>query len=92
MDDQSSESYDSEEMEQKNATRALALRESGGLIEPLGDSMVNMGENLTRDNIREIKKMKREMVEPNLGGVAKNPNELLPKFEESKGGLGFESG
>ena len=54
--------------------------------------MVNMGENLTRDNIREIKKMKREMVEPNLGVAAKNPNELLPKFEESKGGKGGDSG
>ena len=28
--------------------------------------MVNMGENMTRDNIREMRKMKKEIVEPNL--------------------------
>ena len=28
--------------------------------------MVNMGENVVRDNIREIRKMKKEMVDPNL--------------------------
>ena len=49
--------------------------------------MVNMGENMTRDNIREMRKMKKEIVEPNLGSnedVSIGLDQLLPKVEESK--------
>lgn len=45
------------------------------------ESLVNMGENMTKNNIREIKKMRQEIVEPNLG---MGPAQLLPKVEESK--------
>ena len=80
------ESYDSEELHEKGAADAMALRASGGLILQDRDSMVNMGENLTKDNIRELRKMKREIVEPNLGTQTNKikASQLLPKVEESK--------
>ena len=65
----------------------MAIRASGKLIKPERDSLVNMGENLKKDNIKEIKRMKKEIVQPNLsprGGTQISTNELLPKFEESK--------
>lgn len=52
--------------------------------------MVNMGENMARDNMRELRKMRKEIVNPRLGS---NHNlavkDLLPKVqlnsnEESK--------
>ena len=87
----SEESYDSEDMLEKGATGAMALRDSSGLIQPERDSMVNMGENMNRDNMRELRKMKKEIVDPRLGS---NHNlaakDILPKVhvpaaqEESK--------
>ena len=61
------ESYDSEELNEKGTKDAMAFRASGSLIAPERDSMVNMGENMTKNNIRELRQMKREIVEPNLG-------------------------
>lgn len=61
--DSDDESYDSEEVLGKGTS---AIRASGGLIKPERESMVNMGENVIRDNIREIRKMKKEIVEPNF--------------------------
>ena len=89
MQDQqeSEESYDSEDMVQKGRAEMMAIRASGKLIKPERDSLVNMGENLKKDNIKEIKRMKKEIVQPNLsprGGTKISTNELLPKFEESK--------
>ena len=80
-----SSSYDSEEMIEKGTSDGMAIRVSGTLIEQERDSMPNMGENLIKDNIKEIKKMKKEMVEPNLG-INRNlhPKDILPKLEESK--------
>ena len=76
----SDESYDSEEMLERGATGAMALRDSSGLIQPERDSMVNMGENKNRDNMRELRKMKKEIVDPRLGS---NHNlaakDILPK-------------
>jgi ATP-dependent protease HslVU (ClpYQ) peptidase subunit len=56
----------------------LDIRANENLIPADRDSMVNMGENVTKDNIRELRKMKQEIVEPNLG---KGPTQLLPKVE-----------
>ena len=61
--------------------------------------MVNMGENMARDNMRELRKMRKEIVDPRLGS---NHNlavqDLLPKVinsnEESKvaaGGAGTDN-
>ena len=44
----------------------MAIRASGKLIKPERDSLVNMGENMKKDNIKEIKRMKKEIVQPNL--------------------------
>ena len=49
--------------------------------------MVNMGENMTRDNIREMRKMKKEIVEPNLDSqeeVKIGQTNFLPRVEETK--------
>lgn len=64
----------------------MAIRESDRMIGLTGESMVNMGENKKRGNMKELKKMKQEIVEPNLGPGTKNikKGELLPKFEEKK--------
>ena len=64
----------------------MAIRESNNLIDVTGDSMVNMGENLKKDNIKELKKMKNEIVDPKIGKATKDIklNELLPKFEKNK--------
>ena len=87
----SDESYDSEEMLEKGATEAMALRDSSGLIQPERDSLVNMGENKNRDNMRELRKMKKEIVDPRLGSnLNLAAKDLLPKVnvpsvpEESK--------
>ena len=65
----SEESYDSEELLQKGANGVMAIRDSGaGLLQLERDSMVNMGENMTKDNIRELRKMKKEIVDPGLSG------------------------
>lgn len=43
--------------------------------------MVNMGENVIKDNIKEIREMKKEIVEPNLGiNKELNPHDLLINF------------
>ena len=68
---------------EKGAANAMAIRASGTLIKPERESMANMGENLTRDNIKEMRKMKNEIVEPDLGPTQKQAR-LLPKLEESK--------
>lgn len=64
----------------------MAIRDSGNMIPPERDSMVNMGENLTRDNIREMRRMKNEIVDPEIGMAKNAPKQLLPKMvdEESK--------
>ena len=49
-------------MLEKGAVDAMAIRASGNLIAPVSESLVNMGENLTKNNIRELKKMKKEIV------------------------------
>ena len=46
----------------KSAVDAMAIRASGNLIAPVSESLVNMGENLTKNNIRELKRMKKEIV------------------------------
>ena len=86
-------------MLEKGANGAMALRDSSGLIQPERDSLVNMGENMARDNMREIRKMKKEIVDPRLG-----PNhqlavqDILPKVavpnnaEESKARSGVIDG
>ena len=87
----SDESYDSEEMLEKGATGAMALRDSSGLIQPERDSMVNMGENKNRDNMRELRKMKKEIVDPRLGS---NHNlaakDILPKVNVPPSALNQE--
>mmetsp|Transcript_41444 Transcript_41444/g.54529 ORF Transcript_41444/g.54529 Transcript_41444/m.54529 type:complete len:110 (-) Transcript_41444:335-664(-) len=67
----------------------MALRNSAKLIKPERDSMVNMGENLAKDKMKELKKIKKEIVEPNLNDTASDErpiktSELLPNLEESK--------
>lgn len=52
---------------QKGAVDLMAIQESNSLINPTGESMVNMGENLKKGNIKELKKMQKEIVDPNLG-------------------------
>ena len=88
QDQQTSEdSYDSEDMMHRGRTEMMAIRESDKMIKPLHDSMVNMGENLTKDNIKELKKMKKEFVDTNIDPKAAKQiatSELLPKYEESK--------
>ena len=88
------ESYDSEELNEKGTTDVMAFRASGSLIAQERDSMVNMGENLTKNNIRELRKMKREIVEPNLGQSDQNVKavDLLPKVEEAKTGQATAGG
>ena len=95
----SDESYDSEEMMEKGANGAMALRGSSGLIQPERDSMVNMGENMARDNMREIRKMKKEIVDPRLGSNHQLAmQDILPKValpnahEESKVRAGVNDG
>ena len=66
LEQDSDESYDSEEVLCKGTAGAMAIRASGGLIKPERESMVNMGENIIRDNIREMRKMKKEIVETNF--------------------------
>ena len=79
----SNESYDSEDiMLGKGPTTGMALHASGHLIKPERESLVNMGENTTKDNIREMRKMQQEIVEPNLAD--KGPVKLLPRAEETK--------
>ncbi len=81
-------SYDSEEIMEKGAQDVMAIRVSGNLIAQERDSMVNMGENVIKDNIKEIRKMKKEIVEPNLGiNRDLHPQHLLPKLEESKSAI-----
>jgi len=63
---ESGESYDSEELLEKGTTDAMAIRDSGKLIKPERDSLVNMGENLTRDNLKELRRMKKEIVDPKI--------------------------
>ena len=77
----SNESYDSEEMMEKEQAGVVDIRTNENLIPADRDSLVNMGENTTKDNIRELRKMKQEIVEPNLGN---GPAQLLPKVEEKK--------
>lgn len=87
---ESNESYDSEELLEKGTTEAMAIRDSGELIKPERESLVNMGENLTRDNLKELRKMKKEIVDPKIEINTNNlqPNDLLPRIEESKTAIG----
>lgn len=41
--------------------------------------MVNMGENMARDNMREIRKMRKEIVDPRLDSKQLDVQDLLPK-------------
>ena len=61
--------------------------------------MVNMGENMARDNMREIRKMKKEIVDPRLGSNHQLAmQDILPKValpnahEESKVRAGVNDG
>ncbi len=66
---------------EKEQAGVVDIRKNENLIPADRDSLVNMGENTTKDNIRELRKMKQEIVEPNLGS---GPVQLLPKVEEKK--------
>ena len=57
----------------------MAIRDSSGLIHQERDSMVNMGENMAKDNMRELRKMKKEIVDPRLGSNHLEVEDLLPK-------------
>ena len=72
-------------MLEKGAVDAMAIRASGNLIAPVSESLVNMGENLTKNNIRELKKMKKEIVglETN-DGIQIGSRQLLPKYVEEE--------
>ena len=63
----SDESYDSEDMMDKGTTAVMAIRESENLLPAERESLVNMGENTTKLNIREIKRMRQEIVDPKVG-------------------------
>ena len=67
----SEDSYDSEDMIQKGAVDMMAMRESDRMIAN-DDSMVNMGENKKKANMKERNKMNQEIVDPNLGPGTKN--------------------
>ena len=60
----------------------MAFPESDRLIDLKADSMVIIGENLKKNNKKELKKMHKEIIEPNLDasrtGIA--TVDLLPKF------------
>ena len=72
-------------MVQKGAVDLMAMRESDRMIAN-DESVVNMGENKKKANMKERNRMNHEIVDPNLGPGTKNikKGELLPKFEESK--------
>ena len=99
---ESDESYDSEDIIEKGANGVMAIRDSGaGLIQPERDSMVNMGENMTRDNYRELRKMKKEIVDPGLSANTSariGVQDLLPRVvmpnaaEETKLRKGADGG
>ena len=66
-DDESYGSYDSEEVMDKDGAplaQAMALRQSSNLNPADRESLVNFGENYAKDNLRELRKIKKELVEP----------------------------
>ena len=80
-EDEDDESYDSEDILEKGPNaEAMAMRDSTGLIDPLSESLVNMGENNMRDNIKEIRRMNKEIVDPKVLDKSQKEKDLLPKI------------
>lgn len=77
------DSYDSEDiLNEGDGADAMELENLNR------ESLVNMGENVTKDNLRQLRKMKQEMQPAVESGEEKQVKQLLPNEEEQKALMG----